>query len=249
MRKSLCLHNGKKKIYGEICLPKNFEGTIPTVIYSHGYGYNMEPYPLERLAERGLAVYRFDFCGGSPMGKSDGSSTDMSVMTEAEDLYAVMDMLRQQDFVDQRNLFLCGMSQGGFVSSIVAIKRQEEIGGLILYCPAYVLRDDFKRRFPDRSRIPERFHFSNMTLGKRYVEDVWDYDIYQESKKFAKDVLIFHGDADTLAPLHYSERVAKTFPSAELVTLHGAGHMLAWGYEDKVVGETLEFIKNHIQKD
>ena len=42
------------------------------------------------MAELGYASYCFDFCGGSVVkGKSDGKTTDMSVLTEVKDLEAV----------------------------------------------------------------------------------------------------------------------------------------------------------------
>lgn len=42
----------------------------------------------------GYVAFTFDFCGGSAMcGKSDGKTTEMSVLTETKDLKAVIEML------------------------------------------------------------------------------------------------------------------------------------------------------------
>lgn len=245
MQKILYCKNGKKKIFGRAYIPSDGTAPYPTVIYSHGYGYNMQPYPMEWLAERGIAAYSFDFCGGSAMGRSDGKSCDMSVMTEAEDLNAVIETLIQEEWVDSNNLFLCGMSQGGYVSSIVAAKRQDEIRGLILLCPAYVLQYEFKEQFREKSKIPKTFQFSNMTLGRRYVEDIWDFDVYDVMKAYQKDVLIFHGDADGMVPLKYSQRAVDVFPAAELVVLHGANHMLFLDYADRIFGMTVDYVLSH----
>ena len=46
------------------------------------------------LAEMGYVAFTFDFCGGSAMcGKSDGKSTEMSVLTETKDLKGSLNML------------------------------------------------------------------------------------------------------------------------------------------------------------
>lgn len=93
------------------CIRSKKDGKYPLVIYSHGYGYNMSLIDGERLAENGIAVYEFDFCGGSPYSKSDGKSTDMSVLTQAEDLDAVIEKLSGQPFVDNDKIYLSGGSQ------------------------------------------------------------------------------------------------------------------------------------------
>lgn len=42
----------------------------------------------------------------------------MSVFTEVDDLDAVVNILKNQNFVDKNNIFLLGQSQGGVVSTI-----------------------------------------------------------------------------------------------------------------------------------
>ena len=47
------------------------------------------------LAEMGYVSYCFDFCGGCVIkGKSDGRTTEMSVLTEVKDLEAVIQYAR-----------------------------------------------------------------------------------------------------------------------------------------------------------
>ncbi|MBD8137816.1 alpha/beta fold hydrolase [Peribacillus frigoritolerans] len=77
-------------------------------------------------------------------------------------------------------------------------------------------------------------------------EIYWDYDVYEMMEMYTRDVLIFHGDADNMVPLHYSKRTTTTFSSVELVVLPGAGHMLTMDYEEKVVRMTLDFILRKI---
>lgn len=56
---------------------------------------NLESY-CRTFAAWGYATYCFDFCGGSPdeEERSDGKSTDMTVLTERDDLIAVMDYVK-----------------------------------------------------------------------------------------------------------------------------------------------------------
>lgn len=51
----------------------------------------VKQYAIE-LAKMGCLTYTFDFCGGSAiLGKSDGLTTEMSVLTEVKDLESVID--------------------------------------------------------------------------------------------------------------------------------------------------------------
>ena len=53
------------------------------------------------LAEMGYVAFTFDFCGGSAMcGKSDGKTTEMSVLTETKDLKAVIEYVRNLSYTD-----------------------------------------------------------------------------------------------------------------------------------------------------
>ena len=60
----------------------------PTVIFAHGFGSNYRD--LEHhgagFAESGINCIFFDFCGGGLKSLSDGKMTQMTVLTEAEDL-------------------------------------------------------------------------------------------------------------------------------------------------------------------
>ncbi len=139
----LYAYSGENQIYGVIYVPENAEEKLPAVIFSHGFGgnYRVGAQYAEILAENGYAVYCFDFCGGSPGSRSDGSTLEMSIFTEKDDLDAVIETIRGLDYIDGDNIFLMGSSQGGAVSAIAAAERKEDIRGMILLYPAFVLAD------------------------------------------------------------------------------------------------------------
>ncbi|MBR2684196.1 MAG: alpha/beta fold hydrolase, partial [Atopobiaceae bacterium] len=143
-----------KSIYGEVFLPASAEKSadtgeaFPTVILVHGLGSDtthMEPY-ARLLAQHGFVAYAFDFCGGGLETKSDGSTLEMTVMTEKEDLLAAVDMMLGQPYVDKHALFLLGNSQGGYVSAMVAEEMPETFRALALIYPGFVLRDSVLMR-------------------------------------------------------------------------------------------------------
>jgi len=95
--------NGDSRIYGVAYIPEA-EGRFSLVIFSHELGNNHESGVryAERLAAHGYAAYVFDFRGGSAgstQNRSDGSNSEMSVLTEASDLSAVLDAAKAWPFV------------------------------------------------------------------------------------------------------------------------------------------------------
>ncbi|MCR5673726.1 MAG: alpha/beta hydrolase [Lachnospiraceae bacterium] len=234
-----------KKIYGKMYTPAG-KGPFTTVILAHGYAADlsmMEGY-ANSLAEHGVAAVAFDFIGGGNNVKSDGTTSEMSVLTEADDMSTVLDRVLEMDSVDKDNVFLMGGSQGGFVATYVAAKRPTDVKGLIALYPAYVLQDDAKQRTDNGAKMTESYSFMGLDIGRKYDEDAMSFDIYDVMKDYDGKALIVHGTEDNVAPYRYSERAVKVLPDAKLVTIEGAGHVF-FGDADKYCTQVvIDFVRS-----
>ncbi len=235
------------QIYGVIYIPQNSGEKMPAVIFSHGFGgtHSAGTQYAQALAENGYVVYCFDFCGGSTSSRSDGSVLEMSLFTERADLEAVISMIRELDYVDSENLFLMGTSQGGAVSAITGAAHPDEIRGMVLLYPAFVMVDNANELFQSAAEIPDTYFFMWMNVGRTYFEPLLDYDIYSEIAAYDRDVLLIHGDADGIVPLSYSERALEVYPSAELKVIDGGGHGFYGDDVQKTVDYILEYLNAH----
>ena len=242
---------GENQIYGVLYIPQNAGETMPAIIYSHGFGgsHRSGTQYAEAMAAKGYVVYCFDFCGGSPGSQSDGSTLEMSLFTEQADLEAVIEMIQGLDYVDSSNLFLMGTSQGGAVSAITAAKHVDEIRGLVLLYPAFVLADNANERYQSPEEIPDTQFFMWMDVGRAYFEPLLGYDIYADIEAYDKDVLILHGDEDSIVPLSYSERAAEVYPSAQLEVLQGAGHGFSGENAQTAINLMTEYFQSHVSYD
>lgn len=114
-----------------------------------------------------------------------------------------------------------GTSQGGAVSAITGAAHPEEIRGMVLLYPAFVMVDRANQLFRRPEEIPDTYYFMWMQVGRAYFEPLLDYDIYGAIAAYDKDVLLIHGDADNIVPLSYSQRALQAYPSAELQVIPG----------------------------
>lgn len=243
----LYAQRGENRIYGVVYIPQGAGNKMPAVIFSHGFGgtHAVGSTYAEALAEKGYVVYCFDFCGGSPGSRSDGSTLEMSLFTEQADLEAVISMVQQLDYVDSDNLFLMGSSQGGAVSAITGAAHSEEIRGMVLLYPAFVMVDEANSLFESAEQIPETYYFMWMNVGRAYFEPLLDYDIYGAIAAYDRDVLLIHGDADSIVPLEYSQRALQAYPSAELEVIPGAGHGFYGEDAQQAIACMLDYLQAH----
>lgn len=233
--KFTCVRDGLT-IRGTLFAPEG-EG-LPIAVISHGFMANQKTVVryAKCLAKWGYAAFCFDFNGGCIRGKSDGKTTDMTVLTEREDLKAVISYAKSLAFTDSGRLLLMGCSQGGFVSALAAAQLKEEVSGLILFYPALCIPDDARRgqmmfaRF-DPENIPETISCGSMKLGRCYPASVRDMDPFAEIVPYEGPVLIVHGDADRIVDVSYAVRADRAYkrrsgPQAEchLKVIRGAGH-------------------------
>ena len=234
---------GSQTIYGVAYIPET-DGAVPLVIFAHELGstHRSGTEYAEELASRGIAAYTFDFRGGSTASRSDGSTVGMSVMTEAADVEAVLDTAKEWDFVDSSRIALIGASQGGMASAVAASRRPDEIAGLILLYPALLVHDAVHEQFDSLDEVPEQFYFNGwINVGKNYVSDVWDYDVYAEMPNYTNPVLILHGNRDGIVNVSYAERAAESYPNAELHILRGAGH----GFYGRSFNTAMDYIMDY----
>ncbi len=194
---------------------------LPIAIVCHGFmaWQDTVKHYAQMLAEMGYAAYCFDFNGGSVMkSKSEGKTTEMSVLTEVKDLEAVIEHLRSLPYVNPDRIFLMGCSQGGFVSALLAAKNKYPIEKLSLFYPALCIPDDVRAgrmmntKF-DPANIPEKINCGPMKVGRCYATDVIDMDPFEEIKNYNGEVLIVHGTADKIVNIDYSVRAVEAYKS------------------------------------
>ncbi len=231
---------------------------LPIAIISHGFmaNKNMCKQYAEKFAQMGYASYIFDFCGGCLLvGKSDGKTTDMSVLTETEDLKTVIEYVKSLSYVNPNNITLMGCSQGGFVSALVAAELKDEINSLVLFYPALCIPDDAragKMMFAkfDPNNPPETFHCGPMKLGRQYITDVIGMNPFEKIAPYTGNVLLVHGTADKIVNLRYAEEAERTYKEREqgTITFHiieKAKHMFSKKHDKIAMGYLEKFINKH----
>lgn len=233
-RKFICYRDGLK-IRGTIFRIDN-KNDQPIAILSHEFMTNrFFTYSYAKVLTRlGYACFCFDFCGGGIISSSEGKSTNMSVLTEKEDLKAVIDFAKTQEYVDPSSIVLLGFSQGGFISALVAKEMEEELKGLVLLYPALTIPDDARKgdmlgmKF-DINNIPKKLNLGLMRLSNRYVIDVKDIDAYKEISGYRGNILIIHGDKDGLVDISSSYKARDAYlekgAKVRLEVIKGAKHI------------------------
>lgn len=133
----LKLENSRKAqvcVYGSF--PIDAKGKSPFVIAVHGFDSNLHEYGLydmlaRKLAERGIACFRFDFpgCGESA---EQFRAYDMKNMTE--DMEMVFRYAAKRENLDSSRFGIQGYSMGGRVSALFA-KKHPQVRAVSLWAP------------------------------------------------------------------------------------------------------------------
>ena len=237
--------NGKD-IYARAFVP-DASGRVPLVIFSHGLGANVEHEEevQKALAKAGIAVFSLEFAGGSsssaPM--SEGLMTEMSVLTEVQNLKDAIRIASGMEYADPQRIYLMGSSQGGLVSALTA-EELTNIAGLFLFYPAFSLPDDIRSSFPKLDEVPETFNLLGTKIGKIYITDIYDMDPYANLEKLAMPVHIYHGKDDNIVPLTASQKAMKRLGNARLTTLEDTGHALTPEQQAQIGFEIADEIYN-----
>ena len=237
--------NGKN-LYARAFVP-DVEGRVPLVIFSHGLGANVEHEEEVQkiLAKAGIAVFSLEFAGGSSSSSpmSEGLTTEMSVLTEVQNLKDAIRIASGMEYTDPKKIYLMGSSQGGLVTALTA-EEITNIQGLFMFYPAFSLPDDIRSSFPKLDEVPETFNLLGTKIGKIYITDIYDMDAYANLDKLGIPVHIYHGKDDNIVPLSASKKALKTLPDARLTTLEDTGHALTSEQQAQIGFEIADEIYN-----
>lgn len=223
------------EIYSRIFRPQDFDEskTYPVLIMCHGFNdfsKNGNSVMVSNTVAQGIVCVTFDFCGGGTFNiKSEGKTTDMSVLTEISDLEAVLAEMKGMNYIDTSKIALYGQSFGGMVASVTAARHNDEIAALLLQAPAIGMAN--RGPYTSKDEVPETTRLNNMTVGKKFFLDAWDFDSWNEIGDYKKDVFIMYGTEDDAIKPEIIDR-ARVVYGEERCTVRivdGAQH----GFHDK----------------
>lgn len=211
----------------------NEESDNPCVIISHEFGFDQNweaKYAIE-LARRSFPVFTFDFPGSGNGCSTGRKTTEMSILTETDDLITVFEYMKKM--LGSRRVVICGFSMGGMAAALAASRLKERLSGLILVYPAFAIPDDSRKgralgaRF-DSSDPPETFYtkYPPVRLGRKFVEDALSTEDWMDRiGEYTGPVLLMHGENDRIVPIIYAEIAAGIYKNVRFVRLPHAGHI------------------------
>ena len=80
--------------------------------------------------------------------------------------------------------------------------------------------------------------------------DIWDQEPYEQIKEYGKNILLIHGDRDSIVPISYSDKLAETIDNVEYHVIRGADHGYLGGDFELAVSYIRDFLeKNELRRE
>jgi len=179
------------------------------------------------LAERGIAVLRFDFTG---LGNSEGDFAQSNFTTDVADIYAAAEFLRDNFAAPS---LLIGHSLGGTAMLEAAMQIEQVKAVVTIASPSQP--DHVLHHFGHALTMLEQGIASSIEVAGRhydiepqFLEDLRRYDMQQRLTMLEKPVLIFKVLNDALVDSENADEIsAWTAGPSRIVTLDKADHLLS----------------------
>lgn len=191
------------------------------------------------LADRGIAVLRFDFTG---LGHSEGEFANTTFASNVEDLIAAAEFMAD---TLQAPTILVGHSLGG-AAVLAAASRIASVRGVATIGapadPSHVLHN-FGGSLEEIRRDGEaavELGGRSFLVRRSFVDDLKDHRLTDMVAKLRKDLLIFHAPLDQTVGIDNATEifVAAKHPKS-FVSLDQADHLLSRGEDSAYVAAVL----------
>ena len=210
-------------------------GAGPGLVWLGGFKSDMTGTKAAFLAEwakkRGRAFLRFDYSGH---GASDGAFEDGCISDWFADALAAFDALTEGPQI------LIGSSMGGWIATLIALKRAPRIAGALFIAPAPDFTEELM--WPDMSeaqrealmrdgRIEEPSEYSPepTVITKKLIEDGRKNLVLSGPLPMPFPVRIHQGMADPDVPWRHALRFAEAIDGSdvEMTLVKGGDHRLS----------------------
>ena len=225
-------------IHAKLEMPEGVQDSCPLCIVQHGLTGHMEERHILAVAaalrEVGVATLRVEMYGH---GKSGGSFERHTLLKWTDNMLDVIDYAKQLDWAS--DLYLCGHSQGGLLTMLVAALRPDDLKAIIPMSPAIVIitaaraGSIFGVPF-DPVHIPDRIYREEPGLaadGRPAPYFCGDYfriaqhlHVDEAIAAYHGPVLLVHGTADQGVPAQDSIDAAQAYEHAQLALIEGDDH-------------------------
>lgn len=191
------------------------------------------------LADRGIAVLRFDFTG---LGNSDGDFANSNFSSNIQDLLAAAAKLEQEYQAPQ---LLIGHSLGG--AAVLSAAHQLPSVRAIATIGAPATADHVQHLFKDavdtlaeQQQTRVKIGLREFTIKKQMLDDLNQYNSTSSIALLKRALLIFHSPVDNIVPI---DEAAKIYQAAKhpksFISLDQADHLLTNRDDAEYVGTTL----------
>jgi putative redox protein len=200
-------------------------------LFAHCFTCSKDVFAAQRiatgLAERGIAVLRFDFTG---LGNSAGDFGNTSFSSNIADLVAAADLLRAQHEAPK---ILIGHSLGGAAVRLAAPRVPESVAVATLNAPFDP--QHVQHLFGERLETIKRDGVATVTLAGRpftvrreFIDDLMTHAPAENLRQLKRALLIFHASQDKIVGI---ENARLTYEAAlhpkSFFVLDGADHFLS----------------------
>ena len=213
---------------------KRVRGRGPALFWLGGFASDMTGTKAAHLARsaltEGRAFLRFDYSGH---GASEGRFEDGSISGWTEDALAVFDSLAEGPQI------VIGSSMGGWIASLLALKRPRRVAALVFIAPAPDFTDALiwasmdeatRERLMREGRIVEPSPYGGVTfITRRLIEDGRRNLLLGGPIAIACPVRILHGMKDEEVPFAHALRFAEGIasPDVEITLVKDGDHRLS----------------------
>jgi putative redox protein len=179
------------------------------------------------LAERGIAVLRFDFTG---LGASDGEFANTNFSSNVADLAAAAEFLRRSLVAPQ---ILIGHSLGGAAVLAAAARVPEARAVCTIGAPAdpsHVRRllSQSAEQIADHGEAEVAIGGRSFRIRRQFLEDLEEQNLSERIRSLDKALLVLHSPADTVVGIDNARRIFETARHPKsFVSLDGADHLLS----------------------
>ena len=226
------------ELHAKLEMPTSAPERCPLCIVQHGLTGHMEENHIIAVAaamrEIGVATLRVEMYGH---GKSGGSFAKHTLLKWVNNMLDVVDYAKGLDFVT--DLYMCGHSQGGLLTMLIAALRPHDLKAIIPMSPAIIIVDAaragsmFGMTF-DPKHIPDVVSLGDPALAEAGTKmPIFCGDYFRVAQHIHVDeaiaayqgpVLLTHGTADEAVPVQYSIDAAQAYANARLVLLEDDDH-------------------------